>query len=272
MAKRLNTVEMQNRKKSETIEWDDLILKAAKGQYGRRTRIVPTLAGKHEKDSFMAALFNDAKSVNPQDPVEVSKNTVDVNEKIYSNTDGEEDSTTVKIINAVENTEGHNYQQSVTKGIQWGANANVGLQFGLPQVGMGIGGGAGLNFQRQRSTMFVNEKKKENTAKLESHHEETVKIPPGKKATVRMTSYRVRYKLDYTMEYKISKSAFMRIKVDTCGLGLPLCTRMVYITAPQLLQYLPGYREDDECVYFRQDGELRWIADRMEVKKIITNL
>lgn len=75
MAKRLNTVEMQDRKKSETIEWDDLILTAAKGQYGKRTRIVPTLAGKHEKDSFMAALFNDAKSINPQDPVEVSKNT-----------------------------------------------------------------------------------------------------------------------------------------------------------------------------------------------------
>ena len=52
---------------------------------------------------------------------------------------------------------------------------------------------------------------------VKSDHQETVTIPPGKKAVVKMTSYRVRYKLDYTMEYKIPKSYFMELRNDVHG-------------------------------------------------------
>ena len=272
MAARMNTAQVKRQTTSETIEWDTLMLKAVRELFGNRARIVPSFWNQQDKDSFLSKLFNDARNINPRDPVEISKNTVDVNEKIYSNAEGGEDSTTVKIINCAENTEGHNYQESVTKGVQWGVNANVGLQFGLPMVGAGGKGGLGFQFQRQHSTTLVNEKKKENKVELQSHHEETVKIPPGKKVIVKMTSYRVRYKLDYTMEYNISKNTTIRVLVDTCGAGLPFCKRTVFIRANQLLQYLPGYREDDELVYFTQEGELRWIADRMEVKKIIATI
>ena len=246
------------------------MLRAVRELFGNRARLVPSLLNQENKKLFLSTLFNDARNINPRDPVEISKNTVDVNEKVYYNSEGGEDSSTVKIVNCVENTEGHNYQESVTKGVQWGANANVGLQFGLPQVGGSAG--LGFNFQRQNTTTLVNEKKKENKVELQSHHEETVKIPPGKKVIVKMTSYRVRYRLDYTMEYKIPKITTIRVRVDTCGAGLPFCKRSVFITAQQLLQFLPGYREDEEFVYFTQEGELRWVADRMEVKKTITDV
>ena len=272
MAARLNTAKMQRKTTSETIQWDQLLQGVVKEHFGRRARVKHSLATQQDKTSFLAMVFNDAKNINPREPVEMSKNTVDVNEKVYCNSGGGEDSTTVKIVNSVGNTEGHNYQETVTKGVQWGVNANVGLQFGLPQVGMGASGGVGANFQRHHSTTFVNEKKKENKVELQSHHEEKVAIPPGKKVVVKMTSYRVRYKLDYTMEYTISKTAYIRVLVDTCGLGCPLCNTSGIITAPQLLQSLPGYREEEESVYFTQEGELRWIADRMDVKKTITDL
>ena len=207
----------------------------------------------------------------------ISKNIVDVNEKIYSNSEGGEDETTIKIVNCVENTEGHNYTTTVTKGVQWGVNANVGLQLGLPQVGAGLNAGLGGNYQRSTTNTFSKEEKKENRVELQSHHEEKVKIPPGKKVTVKMTSYRVRYKLQYTMEYKIFKEAYIRVRIDTCGgLGisgiLPLCSGTRIVTAEQLMQSLPGFREDEEFAYVTQEGELRWIADRMVVEKILTDM
>ena len=273
MAKRINTAQMQQRKTSDAVEWNDLLLQVTKNHFGRQARLVPSFHTQDDKKDFIAKLFNDAKNINPREPEELSKNTVDVNEKIYCNSAGEEDVTTVKIVNSVENTEGHNYQETVTKGIQWGVNTNVGLQFGLPQVGVGGKASVGTSFQRQLATTFVKENKKENRVELQSHHEESVKIPPGKKVIVRMTSYRVRYKLDYTMEYKISKSTSIRVRVDSCGMGIPvICANIRFITASQLLQLLPGYREDEEYVYFTEEGELRWIADRMEVKKTITDM
>jgi len=35
---------------------------------------------------------------------------------------------------------------------------------------------------------------------------------------------------------------------------------------------LPGFRMDEEFAYFVQEGELRWIADRMEVEKTVLPL
>lgn len=58
---------------------------ATKEQFGRRTRIAPSassFATREDKQVFLNQLFNDAKSVNPREPAEINKNTVDVNEKI----------------------------------------------------------------------------------------------------------------------------------------------------------------------------------------------
>ena len=270
MAARMYTAEMTDKKTSETIEWDDLLRKTVKELFGRRTILRFTF--EQDKTAFLADLFTDAKNINPREPEEISKNIVDVNEKIYSNSEGGEDETTIKIVNCVENTEGHNYTTTVTKGIQWGVNANVGLQFGLPQVGVGVKAGLGGNYQRSTTNTFSKEEKKENRVELQTHHEETVKIPPGKKIAVKMTSYRVRYRLDYTQEYKILKDAYIRVRVDTCGLGIPLCMGTRIVTARQLLQWLPGFREDEEFAYITQEGELRWIADRMVVEKTLTDM
>ena len=269
---RLNYAQMTNTKKSDVIQWDELMRRAVRELFGRHARIrTAAFITQQDKAQFLKLLFSDARNVDPREPEEISKNTVDVNEKVYYNREGSEDETTVKIVNCVENAEGHNYTQSTTKGVEWGVDSNVGLQFGLPQVGASGGFKIGANFKRTTLQTQTEEKTKSNRVELQSHHEETVKIPPGKKAVVRMTSYRVRYKLEYTMEYKIAKTAVIRVSLDPCGLGLP-CTSQRGLTARDLLQYLPGFREDEEFVYFTQDGELRWIADRMEVDKKIVSL
>lgn len=262
---------MTNRTTSKTIRWEDLLLRAAKLRYGVNIQLRKAWVTEQDKEVFLNALLSDAKTVNPQVPVEISKNVVDVNEKIYSNHEGGEDETTIRIVNCVENTEGHNYQEKTTKGIEWGAKANIGLQFGLPQVGAGIEGGVGGGFKKTSLRTTSHETSSTNKVELQSHHEEVVKVPPGKKVVVKMTSYRVRYKLEYTMEYKIAKTARIRITYDPCGFGLP-CSNHGVLGADDLMYGLPGFRMDEEFAYFVQEGELRWIADRMEVEKTVLPL
>lgn len=254
-------------KKEEAIKWDDLLLRAAREHYGIRGKpLLTSPITETSKTGFLKRVFSSARNINPREPQELSSNTVDVNEKLYANTGGFEDETTVKIVNCVENSEGHNYQETTTKGIKWGLDANIGLQFGLPQVGVG-GGTAkvGGTFERSSISSVTQEKTRKQRIEQQSHHEETVSIPPGKKAVLRMTSYRVRYKLDYTMEFKIPKTDGIIVRMDLCGLGF--CYSSVFLTAAQIIRPLPGYREDEEFIYFIQEGELRWITDRMVVKK-----
>ena len=259
------------RKQGEAVEWDDLLRRAVREYYGSRGK--PLLASPITLDSkkrFLKRLFSNARSIDAGEPQEISKSTVDVNEKVYTNTGGFEDETTVKIVNSVENTEDRNYQVTTTKGVKWGLDANVGLQFGLPQVGVGGSAKLGGNYERSRAFSVTEGKSEQQKTEHQSHHEETVSIPPGKMAKLRMTTYKVRYKLEYTMEYRIAKGEGVFVRTDMCGLGF--CYYSVFVSASQLLQPLPGYREDEEFVYFTQEGELRWIADQMYVTKTFSDV
>lgn len=280
---RLELAQITNKKKSEKIKWEDLLANATRELYGRSARTRKTWITDRDKEAFLQKLFSDAKNINPRRPEEISKNIVDVNEKVYLNhekgqdeTKGKDeterkDKTKVTIVNTVENTEGHNYQQSTTSGVEWGVDAKIGLQFGLPAFG-GVKPEIGGSFKKTRLKTETFEKKSENKVTQAAHHEEEVEIPAGSKVTVNMTSYRVRYKLDYTMEYKIAKSAKIRISFQQYGFSLPCCRNSGVLTASQVMRDLPGYREDEEFVYFTQEGELRWIADRMEVEKTVEPL
>ena len=67
------------------IEWDVLVLKAAREHFGIRSRVVPSFITQEDKKVFLAQLLNDARSINPREPQEIRRNAVDVNEKVYYN-------------------------------------------------------------------------------------------------------------------------------------------------------------------------------------------
>ena len=170
----------------------------------------------------------------------------------------------------MENSKGHNYQQTTTKGIQWGVNANVGLQFDLPQVGVGGSGSLGANYQRSTVHTVTHEKTKKEKVEQQSHHEETLKIPPGKKVILKMTSYRVRYKLHFTTEY-IQDS---QIRGSTSSIGhvwfeTVLHNRVRDSPATNAATARLSRGRGVRLFYSRR--QLRWIADRMEVKKTIVD-
>ena len=285
MARREDRLELAQIPDNERIKWEDLLANATRERYGRSARTRKTWITELDKEAFLQKLFSDAKNINPRRPEEISKNIVDVNEKVYLNHEkGKEqteskdeterkDKTKVTIVNTVENIEGHNYQQTTTSGVEWGVDAKIGLQFGLPQFGGGgPQGGIGGSFKKTSTKTETVETKSENKQVQAAHHEEQVDIPAGKKVVITMTSYRVRYKLEYTMEYKIAKSEKIRISFTRYGIRLPCCLGSGALTASQVMHTLPGYREDEEFVYFTQEGELRWIADRMVVEKTVEPL
>ena len=255
--------------KGNVIQWDELLRRASRELFGRTTRVrTSALITQKDEAQFFKLLFSGARDINPREPEEISRTMVDIYEKLYYNHGQSEDETTVKVANLVENTEGHNYMHTTTNGLEFDFDSNVGLQFGLPQVGVGGGSGRQTAMTKSNPVEMQTVIAKSNRIEMQSQQKEKIKVPPRKKAVVRMTSYKVRYKLDYTMEYKIAKTAQIRVSVDQRFLGLKCLAERV-LTARHLLRYLPGFREDEEFVYFTQDGELRWIADRMEVDKEI---
>ena len=235
---------------------------------------------------FQDVLVRSAKIASSGEVQEISKIQIDVNEKIYTNlgdgsADGDE--STVKIVKTWETSQGYNYEQQTTSGFEWGAGTNIGAQFGLPQVGIGVDAGAKTTYTKRFEETIKESITKTNTVRQESHHEETVKIPPGHKIRVTMKSYSVKYRLDYTMEYKVPKKTSIRVNYCQCcccccccpflwwfccGLIAPSCK----LSASSILRSMPNFTEDDEYITFTQEGRLKWSADRMEVDKELEKL
>lgn len=297
---------------SKIIRWNELFEMATKSKYGRRIKvIVSDSQSEYEKEILVKALTSTSRIIAIQEPQVVSKNAVDVNEKEYVNEatqperqfhDTNADSSTIKIVKYVENTQGHNYVQTTTNGLEFGASVNSGLKFGLPQFGVNLDAGGHINRNMSETTQqAINSKRKVGT---EAHHEETVEIQPGEKILVKMTSYKVRYLMQYTIEYGIEKNLELAVTYTSlcdqvlnwlvytivilflllCPLMICLCFKYVSsccskkmvpikvtsrgrLTTKELLQSLPTYREDDDKVYFTQEGVLRWIANRVESSK-----
>ena len=245
----------QNVTKEETFTWDTLLAQAAKEKYGRRARVVyDARCTTVDKEWFIKQLCTDAKNIKPRKPAEISRDLVWIdNERGYSNSTDFE--TTYKVsLDVVENSEDHVYHESTKKGVQWGTNTNIGLQFGLPQATSNHG------------TMMESSSQVEGIQLEERSDGITIKLPAWKRVVVNEMTYRVHFKLDYTLECKISKLANIRIQYNPCGMGLYM--QMGNVTASELLEPLPSYREDKEFVYFTQEGELMWTEKRMKVKLI----
>ena len=222
---------------------------------------------------FEDVVFRSAKIIYSGKPQEISKMQVDVNEKIYTNEAGsEDDESIVKIVKSSETSQGYNYEQQTTKGFEWGAGANIGAQFGLPQVGIGLTANTETSFKKKNLMTVTQSFKQESRFRQDSSHEETLTIPPGYKVTVVLTSYRVKYRMDYTMQYSIPRSSTIRVKwglLYCCGLFIPA---MSGVSAASVLRSMPDYEQDDENITFTQEGSLSWFADRMEVEKIANKL
>ena len=276
---------MAQRVHQQKFTIDQLVSGALRSRYPGATWITTPFYDQ-QKSNFQEVLVRSARIASSGKPQEISKIQVDVNEKIYSNyaekstpmpertgdhKEPDGDKSTVEIVKTTEVSEGYNYQQQTSSGFEWGAGTNIGAQFGLPQVGIGVSAGASANFTKTNMTTNTVSSSTSNKISQESHHEENVTIPPRHKVSVTMTSYRVKYRLDYTMEYTVPKSASIRVRYYTCC-SCGLFTSSCLLDASRILRTMPDFKEDGQHVTFTQQGCLTWFADRMEVDKKVAEL
>ena len=192
----------------KTYTIDTLVYWALKASH-RGVKLLYTEKYYEQMNDLQAILVRSAKIASTSEPQEISKIQVDVNEKFYTNVGDAAgsaeggDASTVKITKTWETSQGYNYEQQTTSGFEWGNQVNIGAQFGLPQVGIGGNLGGNASFTQKVENSTTTSSTNTNTVRLESHHEETVKIPPGHRIRVTMTSYRVKYLLHYSMEYNV---------------------------------------------------------------------
>lgn len=260
-------LEMTQRKKKETKTVNELVESAAKRVYGRSIRLRKTWITDQDIANFEETLFSEAKVVDGGEPKEHSAIPVDVNKKEYFNHQGDlqSDETVVKIIHSAESAQAYNYRHQLTNGLELGANANIGLQIGLPQIGVGASGGVGGDIKKRSSETKSHENTQQSKVGQETHHEERIQIPAGKKLIVSITTYNVRYRTVFRLEFKIAKTKQIRISFGRC-LGICCCVGNDSLDASQILQELI-HREDEEFVYIQQDYELCWTTEKTEVQK-----
>lgn len=276
----------------ETVCWNDLIELATKTKYGSNAKIAINRSSEREKEIMVKTLLSNSRIVAVQEPQVVSKTVLDVNEKEYEN---EATGTTIKIVNnCIESSRGQNYVQTTTRGITFGANVNDELQLVLPhfEAKNGIGGHISRTMPEtvSKNSMVVTE--------------DEVEVHPGEKIRVKMTSYKVCYSMQYTIEYGIDKNLELSVAYNGSFLSMilllfviifsclipiliflpcfcifafllckskqmaPICgSRHGRLSAKELLQSLPTFREDEKKAYFRQEGVLTWTAERMVITK-----
>lgn len=259
----------------QVFSLNKLVIKALKAKHPG-ARLVRTPHYVTQTRDFENTLLRSATIIkNENKPEEISKIQVEVNEKIYGNQDGEDDGsivesdkdeTTITISKKLESSQASSYEQQTIKGLEWGAGTNVGAQFGL-QLG-GLSGGVNAGFKKTKLNTTTKSTTKTDMVGEECHHTETVKIPLGCKAKVTMTTYRVKYQLEYSMVYKIPKTARIRVRYNLlCDLGW--CSPFATLSAEDILKGMPDFRADEQYVYITQKGWLKWVADRMEVNKAV---
>ena len=84
-------------------------------------------------------------------------------------------------------------------------------------------------------------------------------VPPGHKIIVKTVTYRECHEMEYTMQFKVPKSASIQVRHSPRFMGLSTTTTS--LTASQLLKSMPNFREDEVNVYFTQKGKLMWVKE-----------
>lgn len=260
------------------VTFRDLLVEAAKAEYGPNITVCDTVLTSNHLDAFqnsisIKVLRRDEK------PSPVGRTIVDISTKEFKNyaaEDGKDptarDTTKATVKKSSATTKGRNYQFTSTQGVSWDIGANIGLQI----LAMGMAGGSfgiGGKYGKNKSTSETMGSNMEKSLGFEYSQEETMCVPPGKKVHVTITTYTVQYRLNYTLELSVPKSGSVFVSYSkSCFCGLCRDTHSKYIPYSRLVRNLPNFREDNQNAYFTQEGFLSWIGESCEVDKRETSV
>lgn len=270
MATQMTTYSPQRNgaKKDIYVTFWQLYERAAKEQYGHDIHII--------KNSFYENKVNNIAfelSVVDKDkkPREKTRTIVDINMKEYTNRGKEaQDETIVKMHKTSSKTKGERYNFSTTKGVDFGGGANIGAQV----VGLAVAGGSlGItgHYNKSKSKTEGTELSSEEGFSFSYNQEEKICVPPGTHVEATITTYSMKYEMDYTLKFNVKRSAFIPVLYQTnCQqmcFGMCRSNGVVYVR--DIISTLPDYNgeDEDETASFTQKGTLSWIGEGCSVDK-----
>ena len=259
----------QHKKDGGKDTYWQLFEKAAKRRYGRNIRVV--------RNNLYETMVNDIDfqlSVVHMDtkPREKTRAIVDINMKEYAN-HGKvaQDESIVQIHKKSSKTEGERYSFSSTKGVDFGVGGNIGAQV----MGAAVAGGSvGISgkYNRSKSKTEGTEKSSEEGSEYSYNQEEKIVVPPGTRVEATITTYRMKYEMNYTVKLSVDRFAFIPVAYKTTcqHLCFGMCKSNGFVNVRDMISSLQGYNPEDEddTASFTQDGTLSWVGEGCSVEKI----
>ena len=269
----MTSVEMSNysptKAATKYVTLWDLLEDAAKRQYGTSIKVIKTSRATKQLNNLdfeVSVVSADAE------PKESRRAIVDINMKEYTNrSDKEVDETLVKVRKRASKSTGSRYNFTVSKGVNWGVNGNIGAQvMGLAMVGGSASIGA--NYNKQKTTTTESETSQQDTFEFCYEQEEKIFVPPMSHVKAKITTYSMKYEQGYILKFSLPSSLRISVCYKTqcqqmfCGFN----TRN--ITAAQFCSTLPDFREEDGKVSFIQPGTLSWVGEGSTIDKEVEPL
>ena len=256
---------------------EDLLEDAVNAKYGPRITLRKTAITENSLKRMWENI--EVTSVDPKDhkPKEVARRIVDINTKEYINRGSEADESSVNISKSAGSERSTTADWTSTTGVEFGASANIGASVmglaAMVPVGGNIGFGGSVSKQKTDSKHFG--KSFCDTSTLSYTQEEKISVPPRTKVTATITTYSVTHRMEYEVEFGYNKSNnFIPVRYQTslqsCFGGC--CSKSGFITAAELLNRLPGFRQEDDRVFFKQEGAVSWVGEGAKVEKEETAL
>ena len=255
---------MESPSSDKTYTFKELLIEAAKAEYGRDITVRDTVFTTNQLKNFKESIGVVEVLHREDKPKAIYRSIVDISTKEFKNFAKEskdhtaKDTTKVIVNKSSSSKEGRNYQFQSNKGVHWDVGGNIGLQV------LGISG----NYGRNKSTSETTSTFSDTQLGFSNCQEETISVPPGKKVHATITTYTVKYRLRYKVLLGLPKSGSVLVSYSKpCCCGLVGNTSSRYIRYSQIVRNLPNFREDDRNAYFTQDGFLEWVGDSCEVEK-----
>lgn len=198
--------------------------------------------------------------------------------KEYSNRGTEaQDESLVRMEKKSSMNKGERYNFSTTAGINYGG----GGKFGAKVMALGMAGGSfGISGHLDKSKSETEETQQSNTEEFSFsyHQEEKIKVPAGKRAKAKITTYSMKYESQYTLKFSTSRDTTIPLwyKTKCQQMCLRICKRSSYgeVQVREMMSTLPNYNAEDEndTVSYMQTGILSWFGEGCTVEKVEESL
>ena len=140
---------------------------------------------------------------------------------------------------------------------------------GLATVGGSIGVSAKYN--KSESMTTENELSNQVGVSFSYNQEEKMSVLPGKHVKAKITTYSMKYEINYTLKLSVKKHTSIPVSFKTrCQRFLPdVCRSTGFVLVSDMISSLPDYVQEDEdgMSSFTQGGTLSWVGEGCTVDK-----